>query len=125
MSRKIARESAFRTVYSKLFDASFDGFEASNDINNKCDINFYNDLCSNFSLHYDEITNQIKAQLKGVVFERVYKVDLALIYLALTELDYFDTPKKVVINEIIELAKNYSTEKSASFINGFLADFVK
>ena len=59
------------------------------------------------------------------MFERVYKVDLALIYLALKEIDYFDTPKKVVINEIIELAKNYSTEKSASFINGFLADFVK
>ena len=125
MSRSISRESAFRTIYSKLFDSSFEGLEASNDINTKCDINFYNDLCKNFLIHYDEIKNKIKSSLKGITIDRVYKVDLALIYLAMTELNFFETPKKVVLNETVELAKRYSTDKSAKFINGFLAEFLK
>lgn len=125
MSRTIARESAFRTIYSKLFDSNFDGLEASNDISQKCDMGFYYDLCNKFSENKDTLESKIKSLLKGITIDRVYKVDLALIYLAVTELEFFDTPKKVVVNEIIELAKRYSTEKSAKFINGFLAEFLK
>jgi len=49
------------------------------------------------------------------------KVDLTLLKLGLYELEYVKkTPKKVVINEILEIAKEFSTEKSSSFINGIL-----
>lgn len=124
MSRTISRENAFRTIYSKLFNAEFSGLEASDDINQKCNIEHYNLICDNFSSHQTELEEIIKKNLKGISIERVYKIDLALIFLALTEIKFLNTPYKVVINETVELAKKYSTEKSAKFINGFLANLV-
>ena len=53
------------------------------------------------------------------------KVDLSIIRLAVYEMKYEDDiPTKVSINEAVELAKNYGTDDSASFINGVLAKFV-
>jgi len=47
-------------------------------------------------------------------------VDRSLLRLAYYEMVFSDTPPKVAINEAVELAKEFSTEKSASFINGVL-----
>jgi len=47
-------------------------------------------------------------------------VDRALIRLAIWELTHADTPPKVVIDEAIELAKQFSTELSSAFVNGVL-----
>lgn len=124
MSRTISRENAFRTIYSKLFDGEFSGLEASDDINQKCNIEHYNLICDSFSSHQAELEEIIKKNLKGISIERVYKIDLALIFLALTEIKFLNTPYKVVINETVELAKKYSTDKSAKFVNGFLANLV-
>lgn len=121
--RRIARENAFRTIYSKLFNHEFDGLEASDDLNSEYDISFYNELVNFFEENFDSLTEKIKTNLKNISIERVYKLDLALIYLALIEFQ-MDTPKKVVINEVIELAKKYSTDKSSKFINGFLAGII-
>ena len=56
--------------------------------------------------------------------KRLAKIDLALIRTAITEIKYLDIPYKVAINEALELAKKYSDEKSSSFINGILKDYV-
>ena len=64
--------------------------------------------------------------MKGYTIDRLYKVDLAIIILAVIEVKYVkETPKEVVINEAVELAKKFSTEKSPKFINGVLADILK
>ena len=64
--------------------------------------------------------------MKGYTINRLFKIDLAIITLAVIELKFIkENPKEVVINEAIELAKKYSTEKSPRFINGVLADIVK
>lgn len=47
-------------------------------------------------------------------------VDRALLRLAVWELTSTDTPPKVVLDEAIELAKQYSTEQSPAFVNGVL-----
>ena len=53
--------------------------------------------------------------------ERIAKIDRLLIHMAVVEFLYFpDIPLKVSMNEIIEIAKLYSTDKSNSFINGLL-----
>ena len=58
--------------------------------------------------------------------ERLYKIDLAIIILAVIEVNYVkETPKQVVINEAVELAKKFSTDKSPKFINGILADILE
>ena len=67
---------------------------------------------------------KIEAHLKNFEYDRVFKVDLALIYLALTEILYCKTPKAVAINEALELSKTYSTEKSSKFINGIVCAII-
>ena len=76
--------------------------------------------------NYESILDVIKENTEGYDLERVYKVDLAILVLAVFELIYDkSTPQNVVINEAVELSKKYSTEKSYSFINGVLAKVVK
>ena len=64
---------------------------------------------------------ELKTVLENYELGRIYKVDLALIYLGMTEIKYIKTPKPVVINEVLEIAKKFSTENSSKFINGVLA----
>jgi len=67
---------------------------------------------------------QIDDQLQKVASERpikdINKVDLAILRLIVFESNNHDTPNKVLINEGIELAKEFSNEKSSKFINGVL-----
>lgn len=51
---------------------------------------------------------------------KLNKIDLAILRLAVYELRYGKTPPKVVIDEAVELAKEYGSESSSSFINGVL-----
>jgi len=57
--------------------------------------------------------------------DRLNHVDKALLRLGIGEINYTDTPYQVVLNEMIELSKTYSTEESAKFINGILGKYVK
>ncbi|OGY18067.1 MAG: hypothetical protein A3F04_02115 [Candidatus Chisholmbacteria bacterium RIFCSPHIGHO2_12_FULL_49_9] len=57
--------------------------------------------------------------------EKINKVDLAILRLALTELLIKKEPRKVVIDEAIELAKTYGSQSSASFVNGVLGSALK
>jgi N utilization substance protein B len=52
--------------------------------------------------------------------DKLNHVDLAILRLAVYELDNEDTPPKVVIDEAVELAKEYGSESSSSFVNGVL-----
>jgi N utilization substance protein B len=53
--------------------------------------------------------------------DRIAKMDILILQMAITELMVFKSiPTKVTLNEYIEIAKYYSTEKSPSFINGIL-----
>lgn len=52
--------------------------------------------------------------------EKINKIDLAILHLAIYELLNEDTPPKVVIDEAVELAKEYGSESSGSFVNGVL-----
>ena len=85
-----------------------------------------NELIGGVNVHYDEILDIIKNNTIGYELERIYKVDLAILVLAVYELKFSNsTPNSVVINEAVELSKKYSTDKSYSFINGVLAKVVK
>ena len=123
MKRSIARELAFKTIYSKFFNSG-DEVDLMNE--EKEGLEFTYKILQSFATNYNEINDIITAHLKGYTRERLFKVDLAIITLAVIELKFLkETPKEVVINEAVELAKKYSTEKSPRFINGVLADIVK
>ena len=57
--------------------------------------------------------------------DKLNKIDLAILRLAVHELQSSDTPPKVVIDEAVELAKEYGGENSPSFVNGVLGNILK
>ncbi len=82
---------------------------------------FY-DICS----HRDEIDGILAEAASGWKLNRIGKVELTLLRMALYEMNYDEqTPEKVAINEAVELAKKYGADASAGFINGVLAKLVK
>ena len=73
----------------------------------------------------EEIDAKINEVSEGWKTGRMGKVDLTLIRLAVNEMLYEeDVPAKVAINEAVELAKQYGTDNSPSFVNGVLAKLV-
>lgn len=57
--------------------------------------------------------------------DKLNKIDLAILRLAVYELENDDTPPKVIIDEAVELAKEYGSESSFAFINGVLGTIYK
>ncbi len=73
----------------------------------------------------DEIDEMINQNAKGWTTERMSKVDLTIIRLAVYEIKFDeDVPAGVAINEAVEIAKKFGQEESAGFVNGVLAKFV-
>jgi N utilization substance protein B len=67
-----------------------------------------------------EADRLIEQFAEGWSVDRLARVDLCILRMAIHELLHFDTPPSVVINEAVELAKRYSTEDSGRFVNGIL-----
>ena len=81
------------------------------------------EICSS---NKDELDSKIKSQLKNWDFNRVAIIDKILLRMALAEFLYIDSvPPGVTINEMIEVSKIYSTERSSRFINGILDAVLK
>ncbi len=86
---------------------------------------FLLNLVSGVQAQKDELDKQINQHLKsGWTVERLTLVEKNLLRLGIFEITSFDTPQLVAVNEAIELAKNFSDQKSARFINGLLSQFV-
>ena len=127
MSRILARENCFKLMFEYEFlkernDISLLTFLETDDLTN--------DEKQFVSLEYDgllekndELERIISKYLKDYTISRLYKVDLAILKVAVYEMLFSGekTPINVVINEAVELAKKFSTEKSFSFVNGVLA----
>lgn len=86
---------------------------------------FLLNLVSGIQAQKEELDKQINQHLKsGWTVERLTLVEKNLLRLGIFEITSFDTPQLVAVNEAIELAKNFSDQKSARFINGLLSQFV-
>ena len=70
----------------------------------------------------ESLDGELSAAATGWRVERMPAVDRAILRLALYELRHTDTPVPVVISEAVELAKEYSTQRSGAFVNGVLAN---
>lgn len=131
MNRSRARELAFKLLYQieiqkELNEEDIELFFENNEVNSKEAKEYINDMVNGININSKEILEQISKNLKeDWEVERVSKVNLALLKLAIYEIKYKELPYKVVINEVVELAKKYGEETSHSFINGILASVVK
>lgn len=122
--RRDSRITALCMIFERFFvDEPYDE-ELLNEQKEK-DKEFTNELVKEYSLHKEEIENLVEKYLVGYEKDRVYKIDLAVLSLALVEIFYCNTPAPIAINEAVEIAKAYSTENSAKFINGILSSIIK
>ncbi len=79
-------------------------------------------LVAGVGAHIDVIDQMISDRAQGWALERMPAMDRAILRLATFELQFdADTPTAVIIDEAVELAKEYSTEDSGRFVNGVLA----
>ena len=85
------------------------------------EIEFMNGLFEGVKTNEAALTERIRAFLReGWSLERLSKVDLSILLIAVYEMDYTDVGDSVAVNEAVELANTYSTDKAGAFINGVL-----
>ncbi len=132
MNRTAMRELAFKLQYSLEIqkvenkEEQIETFTENNEINNNIAIDYIKDAILGIDKNEKAIDELIKSNLKSDwKIERISKIDLSILKLAIYEIKYKELPYKVVINEAVELAKKYGEETSPKFINGILASIIK
>ncbi|AEF17217.1 MULTISPECIES: transcription antitermination factor NusB [Thermoanaerobacterium] len=129
MNRTQAREWLVKLLYqydiSKLEPQKiFDKFLEDNDPEDEKD--YIENTFFGVIKNVDNIDEKIKKYLKNWDINRIAKIDLAIMRCSFYEILYStDIPSSVSINEAVEIAKKYSTEKSPAFINGILGNLVR
>jgi N utilization substance protein B len=126
-SRRLGRILAAQVLYPTRINLKF----SSNNLEKIMSLNSqeYDQEVLNFARallnlaedHLEEADQLIKTVLENWEWDRLCAMDRAILGIAVLELLYLpDIPARVVINEAIEIAKEFSTEKSGIFVNGIL-----
>ncbi|MEL0630812.1 transcription antitermination factor NusB [Psychromonas aquatilis] len=122
--RRRARQFAVQAIYQwQLTQAGttqiMEEFAVDQDMS-KTDVPYFKELLIGVVKNVDSIDDKLSPYLSRKISD-VDKVDLAVLRLAMFELTYrTDVPHKVVLNEAIELAKDFATDESYKFVNGVL-----
>ena len=122
-SREIAMELLFSMEISKnSYEQTIESFIENYEMDLKTiDLEYIKEVMKSVTDYKEEIDEIIKNSLINWTIERVSKVNLTIVRLAIAEMLYIDdVPEVVAINEAIELTKKYSDDKSVSFVNGAL-----
>jgi len=130
VNRRVQREHIFKLIFSYEFDLKEEFPE-------KIELYFYEDESEaaidevrkkalDIAEKMEQIDQIINEKIKDWTTERLGKVEIAIIRLAVYEIVFDDDiPESVAINEAVELAKRYGGENTAGFINGVLANIIK
>ncbi len=132
MKRTAIREQTFRLLYSleiqktDNIEEQIELYLECNEIENEKAIEYIKDVVIGVYEHKKDIESLIEKNLKtDWKIDRISKIDLSLLRLAIYEIKYKEIPYKVAINEALELAKKYGEDSSKNFVNGVLASVVK
>ncbi len=123
--RRQTRERVLQTLYAyelskepiaMIMDTVLGELKSS-----KEDFDFAKSLVAAVIQHQEELETIIRKKVAHWEFDRIAVIDRVVLRMGICELLYFnDIPPKVTINESIEIAKAFSTEKSGKFVNGVL-----
>ena len=128
LSRRAGRENAFLAAFAATFDDMplEEVIQRANEVGEYPLDEFAQALLAAYYDNSAQINDLIRANLKGWTLERISRVDLTVLRLAIAEALY--GPEKlpgVAINEAVELAKKYGDESDYQFVNGLLGSVVR
>ena len=136
MSRREPREQIFKFIFrAEFYDTEelqeqeqlfFETFAMEEQEIKDEDAQYISAKSNKIIEKLDELDGMINQRAKGWTTQRMAKVDLTILRLAVYEIVFDDdVPTGVAINEAVELAKRFGQEESSGFINGVLAKFAK
>lgn len=133
MVRRNAREAAMRLLYDYDMKGSDGPVGFDEEAPHLVDVRALSDEDRQYVTRIEQLLPESLPQVDKAIgensknwrFERISKVDLAILRLALLEIMHLETPPKLAINEAVELAKKYSTDKAYQFVNGLLGGYLK
>ena len=133
MSRRELREHIFKLLFRIEFNSEEEMktqcelfFEDPEREFDEEDTKYIQEKYDSIYSKLNEIDGLIDSKAKGWSSDRMGKVELTIIRLAVFEIMFDDdVPSKVAINEAVELAKKFGQDKSSGFINAVLAKFVE
>lgn len=129
MTRREAREQAFMVLFEKSFSVDLSIREIINTAEEAELIkinNFANSLLVSVENNAEAIDRIIEENSRGWTIQRLPKVSLAVLRLAIGEIIFSeDVPAGVAVNEAVELMKKYGTNEDASYVNGVLGTVAK
>lgn len=130
MNRSAMRELAFKMIYGMEIQKEFNKeqlelYVEDNEITDSKAIEYLNSIFNGIVENNEVILNMIAENLKKEwSIDRISKVNLAILKIAIYEIKYTELPFKVAINEAVELAKKYGDDNAPVFVNGVLASIV-
>lgn len=129
--RNTAREAALNIIFAKQFKSDcmdalkkkiYKQFGLLEDEEN---LLFAEDLVATVDEHHDELIAGIEEACHHYRADRINPTDKSILLIAMAEIKYFDDiPPVVSVSEATGLAKKYSTETSADFVNGVLSGVI-
>ncbi len=128
MKRRKEREFVLQLLYAReMNDLPLnEHFETQKQYNPQAATPFSFALAEKCQNNRDALDDMIQSKLQHWEFERLAILDRILLRMALAEFIYFeDIPPEVTMDEMIEISKSYSTERSSKFINGMLDALLK
>lgn len=123
LTRREERQQALTFVFERLFrdDSPEELFEDAVQARDTEISDYARQIVNGIEEHREAIDALIESNLKGWKLSRIAKMSLTILRIAVYEMHYVESvPVSVAINEAVELAKCYATEKEASFVNGVL-----
>ena len=140
MSRTLAREDAFKMIFEMRITgsqpetvlaylcetASSDNEMWAQRSVTRENLEYIQTVVNGVEENMESINDAISSKLKKWSIDRISKVDLSILQLAVFEILYIeDIPSKVSVNEAVNLAKKYGENNSSGFINGVLGSVLK
>lgn len=132
MKRQKSREKAMELLFSmelskNSYEETIENFIEDYEMDlNTIDVEYIKNVVKIVTDNVEDIDERVIQSLVNWKLDRVSKVNLTILRLAVGEMMFIeDVPGSVAINEAVELTKKYSDEKSCSFVNGVLDKVLK
>ena len=128
--RTTARETLFKIIFASQFtkdrDESFMRALYKTEKLEESDVEYCNQILNIIDGHGEEFTRILDERSKLFPEARLFPADRSVLLIALAEILYSeDVPEAVSANEAANIAAKYSSEKSASFVSGILAEIIR